>query len=61
MSEKKLIADGKPARGRTKILIDSARKKQHANYNKTIINIGDQHDRWMELKATLIVQTHTKV
>ena len=66
MSEKKLIADGKFARGRTKILIDSARKKTGKKflriiYNKTRINIGDQHDRWMELKATFIVQTHAEV
>jgi len=33
-----------------------------ANYNKTIINIGHQHDRWVELKEALLrVQTHTEV
>ena len=60
-----MLADGKPARGRTKILIDSARYKNRKevfdNYNKTIINISDRHDRWMELKVTLIVQTHAEV
>ena len=60
-----MLADGKPARGRTNILIDSARKKNRkevfVNYNKTIINIGDQHDRWKELKVTLIVQSHADV
>jgi hypothetical protein len=39
------------------ILADSARKrnkkKVFANYNKTRINIGHQHDRWMELKEAL--------
>jgi len=27
------------------------------NFNKTRINIGHQHDRWMELKDALRVQT----
>jgi hypothetical protein len=31
------------------------------NYNKTRINIGHQHDRWMELKEVLRVQTHSEV
>jgi hypothetical protein len=31
-----------------------------ANYNKTRINIGHQHDRWIELKETLRVQTHAE-
>ena len=39
------------------ILADSARKRNKkevfANYNKTRINIGHQHDRWMELKEAL--------
>ena len=39
------------------ILADSARKRSKkevfANYNKTRINIGHQHDRWMELKEAL--------
>jgi hypothetical protein len=46
--------DGKPAHGRTGILIDFARKRIRkevlGNYNKTRINIGHQHDCWMELK-----------
>jgi len=32
-----------------------------ANYNKTRINIGYQHDRWMALKEALRVQTHAEV
>jgi hypothetical protein len=47
-------ADGKPVRSRKRILTDSARKRNGkevlANYNKTRINIGHQHDRWVELK-----------
>jgi hypothetical protein len=39
---------------RTRILTDSARKRNRkevlANYNKTRINIGHQHNRWVELK-----------
>ena len=41
----KMFADRKPARGRTRILTDSARKRNMkevwANYNKTRINIGN--------------------
>jgi hypothetical protein len=47
------------------ISVDSAkkrnRKKVLANYKKTRINIGHQHDRWMELKEAFIVQTHAGV
>ena len=43
--------------GRTGILTDSVkkgnRKEVLANYIKTRINIGHQHDRWMELKEAL--------
>jgi hypothetical protein len=56
----KMAADGKPARGRTRILTDSDRKRNRkevlANYSKTRINIGHQHDRWVELKEALRVQ-----
>jgi hypothetical protein len=48
-------------RGRTRILTDSARKRIRkevlANYDKTRIIIGHQHDRWIELKEALRVQT----
>jgi hypothetical protein len=59
-----ISADGKPACSRTRILTDSARKINRkevlANYNKTRINIGNQHDCWMELKVALRVQTQRK-
>ena len=52
-------------RGRTRIITDSARKNNRkdllANYNKTRINIGHQHDCWIELKDALRVQTHAEV
>ena len=31
-----------------------------ANYNTTRINIGHQHDGWMEFKEALRVQTHAE-
>jgi len=44
---------------------DSARKGNRreviSNYNKEKVNMGRQHDRWMELKEALIVQTHVEV
>ena len=56
-----MSADGTPACGRTRILTDSSRKRNRTDvlgtYNKTRINIGHQHDRWMELKEELRVQT----
>jgi hypothetical protein len=46
-------------RSHTRILTDSARKRNRkevlASYNKTRINIGHQHDRWIELKEALRV------
>jgi hypothetical protein len=58
-------ADGKHASGRTRILVDSARKRNRkevlANYNKTRINIDHQHDRLMECKEALGVQTYAEV
>ena len=60
-----MSADGKPSRSRTRILADSAgkrnRKEVKANYNKTRINIGHQHNRSIELKEALRVQTHAEV
>ena len=60
-----MSAEGKPTRGRTRILTDSARKRNRkgvlANNNKTRIIIGHQHDRWMKLKEALRVQTHSEV
>ena len=52
-----MSADGTPARGRTRILTDSARNRNRkevlSNYKKTRINIGHQHDRWMELHGSI--------
>ena len=43
-----MTVDGKPGRGCTRILTNSAGEKNRkdvlANFNKTIINIGHQHD-----------------
>jgi len=62
---KNLSSGGKPAQGRTRILTDSPRKRNRkevlANYNKTRIKIGNQHDCWMELKEELRVQTHAEM
>ena len=59
--EEKMSADGKPPHGRTRILTDSPGKRNGkedlANYNKTRINIGHQHEHWMELKEALRVQS----
>jgi hypothetical protein len=61
----KMSADGKPAHSRTRILTESARKRNRkevlVNYNKTRITIGHQHDSWMEMKEMLRVQTHAEV
>ena len=58
-----MSADGKHPRGRTRILTDSARKRNRKKVlaNKTRIIIGHQHDSWMELKEALRVQTHAEV
>ena len=60
-----MSADGKHAHGCTRNLTGSARKRNIKEvltiYNKTRINIGRQHDRWVELKETLRIQTHAEV
>ena len=65
MFGKKMSADGKPACGRTRIWSDFARKINRkevlGNYNKTKINIGHHHDRWMELKEALSTEVSTSV
>jgi len=52
-------------RCRMNIFTDFARKRNRkeglANYNKTRIKTGHQHDRWVELKEALRVQTHAEV
>jgi hypothetical protein len=64
LREKKSVY-GKPARGRTRILTNSARKRNReevlANYNKTRINIGHQHGRWVGLEEALRVQSLAEV
>ena len=56
----KVSDDGTSADGRMRILTNSARKS-FANYNKTRISIGHQHDHWMELRLALRVQFHAEV
>ena len=58
-----MSADGKPARGRTRILTARKRNRKEVlgNYNKTRINIGHLRDHWMELKEALRDQTHAEV
>jgi hypothetical protein len=52
-----MSAAGKPAHGCTRILSDSARKRNRkeilANYNKTRINIGPQHNCWSNLEISV--------
>jgi len=61
----KMSADGKPVCGCTRNFTDSARKRNRKevlmNYNKTRINIGHQHNHWIELKEAFRVQTHPEV
>jgi hypothetical protein len=56
-----MSVDGKPAHGHTRILSDSARKRNRkevlVNYNKTRIGIGHQHECWMELKEFINVNS----
>ena len=51
---KKMSDVQKSNRGRTKTLMDSTRKRHKkedsAKYNKTRVSIGDEYDRWTELK-----------
>ena len=59
MSEaKKLKPDQK------RILSDSARKRSkkaaNAKLNKNRIYIGDEYDRWMEIKTALLLQSTIK-
>jgi hypothetical protein len=58
----RMSADGKPTRGRTRSLTDSARKRNRrevlVNYNKARINNGHQHGHWMELVWLNIYLTH---
>jgi hypothetical protein len=55
----------KSNRGRRKTLTDSTRKRHKkdnsAKYNKTRVCIGDEYDRWTELKDVLRIKTQAKV
>lgn len=55
----------KSNRGRKPTLTESARKRHRKEVldkcNKTRIVIGDQYDRWTELKSVLRVNTHAEV
>jgi hypothetical protein len=58
--------DGRKSnRGRTKTLTDSTRKRHKkedsAKYNKTRVSIGDEYDRWTELKDVLRIKTPSSV
>ena len=52
-----------PGHGRMRILTDSIEKENGKFWRIIIqkINIGHLHDRWMELKEALRVQTHAEV
>jgi hypothetical protein len=60
MSEEKVST-----RGRKRTLTDSERKRNgsavSSKWNKCRIYVGDQLDRWNELKEVLSVQTHAEV
>ena len=60
MSEEKVST-----RGRKASLTDSERKRNRSaissKWNKCRIYVGDQLDRWNELKEVLSVQTHAEV
>ncbi|KAL3874220.1 hypothetical protein ACJMK2_037265 [Sinanodonta woodiana] len=59
------MSERKSSRGRKRTLTDSARKRKKkdstAKYNQARICLGDQHDRWMEIKEELNVKTHAEV
>ncbi|XP_063448203.1 uncharacterized protein LOC134727747 [Mytilus trossulus] len=56
---------GNSARGRKRTLTDSARKRNRkdaqAAYQKSKIHIGDEIDRWNDLKDLLRLENHTQV
>ncbi|XP_052684568.1 uncharacterized protein LOC128190849 [Crassostrea angulata] len=57
--------NSKSNRGRKRCLTDSARKRNRATvaskWNKSRVYIGNQFERWNELKAILNVDTHAEV
>ena len=62
---KKMSETKKLKPGPKRILSDSARKgkKKSANakLNKNRIYIGDEYDRWMEIKTALRLETNSEV
>lgn len=61
------MADAKPksSRGRKPKLTDSGRKRKkketNALINRSRVYVGEQYNRWNELKTTLRLQTHSEV
>uniref|UniRef100_K1RDD2 Uncharacterized protein n=1 Tax=Magallana gigas TaxID=29159 RepID=K1RDD2_MAGGI len=61
------MADAKPksSRGRKPTLTDSGRKRKkketNALINRSRVYVGEQYNRWNELKTTLRLQTHSEV
>ena len=57
---KKMSDAHKSNRGKTKTLTDSTRKRHKkedsTKYNKTRVSIGDEYDRWTELKDVLWIK-----
>lgn len=57
--------NSKSNRERKRCLTDSARKRNRATvaskWNKSKVYIGNQFERWNELKAILNVDTHVEV
>lgn len=62
-----MMADAKPksSRGRKPTLTDSGRKRKkketNALINRSRVYVGEQYNRWNELKKTLRLQTHSEV
>ncbi|XP_052715271.1 uncharacterized protein LOC128188330 [Crassostrea angulata] len=62
-----MMADAKPksSRGRKPTLTDSGRKRKkketNALINRSRVYVGEQYNRWNELKTTLRLQTHSEV
>lgn len=61
----KMSEEMRSTRGRKRTLTDSARKRHRSlavsKYNQGRIALGEQYDRWMELKETLQLKSHADV
>jgi hypothetical protein len=64
-NNKQNVEEKLSTRGRKRTLTDSERKRNRSTlsskWNKRRIYVGDQLDRWNELKEVLRVQTHAEV